>query len=59
MTHAQRNQKILDAIAEQTARATASKKVARETLIREGIYTTRGKLRVEFGGQSKKDRIPA
>jgi hypothetical protein len=59
MTHAKRNQKILDAIAEQTERATASKRAARETLIREGIYTTRGKLRVEFGGQGKKHRIDA
>ena len=59
MTHAQRNQKILDAIAEETQRALSSKKVARETLIKEGIYTTRGKLRVEFGGSSKRDRAAA
>jgi len=59
MTHAQRNQKILDAIAEETERALASKKVARETLIKEGIYTTKGKLRVEFGGESKKERVAA
>lgn len=50
MTHAQRNQKILAAIAEETARAVSSKKVARETLINEGIYTAKGKLRAEFGG---------
>ena len=59
MTHAQRNQKILDAIAEETARALSSKKVARETLIKEGIYTTKGKLRVEFGGDRKKSNVAA
>jgi hypothetical protein len=59
MTHAQRNQKILDAIAEETARASQSRKIARETLIAEGIYTTKGKLRVEYGGESKKSRVAA
>lgn len=59
MTHAQRNQKILDAIAEETARAVQSKKTARDTLIAEGIYTVKGKLRVEFGGKSKKARVLA
>lgn len=54
MTHAQRNQKILDAIAQETARAVSSKKAAREALISEGIYTAKGKLRAEFGGDSKK-----
>jgi hypothetical protein len=58
MTHAQRNQKILAAIAEETERAVTSKKTARETLIKEGIYTTKGKLRAEFGG-SKKERAAA
>jgi tetrahydromethanopterin S-methyltransferase subunit B len=59
MTHAQRNQKILDAIAEETERALSSKKAARDTLIKEGIYTTKGKLRAEFGGSSKKVRVAA
>ena len=59
MTHAQRNQKILAAIAEETARAVQSKKIARETLIAEGIYTTKGKLRVEYGGEGKKARVAA
>lgn len=59
MTHSQRNQKILDAISEETKRALVSKKIARETLIKEGIYTTKGKLRVEFGGPSKKEAVPA
>lgn len=59
MTHAERNQKILDAIAEQTARALSSKKIARETLINEGIYTTKGELRVEFRGRRKKGGVAA
>ena len=59
MTHAQRNRKILDAIAEETQRALASKKVARDTLIKEGIYTAKGRLRVEFGGEGKKTRAVA
>jgi hypothetical protein len=56
MTHEQRNQKILRAIDEATKRALSSKKAARETLIKEGIYTTKGQLRVEFGGPGKKTR---
>lgn len=54
MTHAQRNEKILEAIAKETARALSSKKAARDTLISEGIYTQKGKLRVEFGGGKAK-----
>ncbi|WP_197051932.1 hypothetical protein [Sphingomonas sp. 35-24ZXX] len=53
MEHTQRNQKILDAIARQTERGTASKHAAREMLISEGIYTKKGKLKVEFGGDGK------
>jgi hypothetical protein len=59
MTHAQRNQKILDAIAKETARALASQKTARETLIEEGIYTAKGKLRAEYGGERKKAKVAA
>lgn len=59
MTHAERNQKILEAIAKETARAVATKKTARETLINEGIYTAKGKLRVEFGGEGKKAKAAA
>lgn len=54
MTHAQRNTKILDAIASVTERALLSKEAAREQLISERIYTTKGKLRAEFGGARKK-----
>ncbi|GGB51469.1 hypothetical protein [Blastomonas aquatica] len=60
MTHSQRNQKILNAIEEETSRALESKKTARAALIGEGIYTTKGKLRVEFGGTgSKKANVAA
>ncbi|MEK6540538.1 MAG: hypothetical protein AABZ45_00290 [Pseudomonadota bacterium] len=59
MTHAQRNQKILYAISVETARALTSKKIARETLVGEGIYTVKGKLRVEYGGDGTKARVAA
>lgn len=44
---------------EQTKRNTASPAAARASLIEEGIYTKKGKLRVEFGGKSKKGRAAA
>lgn len=59
MTHAQRNQKILEAIALTTERALVSKMQARKTLIDEGIYTSKGELRAEFGGTTKKERVAA
>jgi hypothetical protein len=60
ISHAQRNKKILKAIKAETKRATASPQAARALLIEEGIYTAKGKLRVEFGGKSaKKDTAAA
>lgn len=59
MTHAQRNRRILDIIEKETVRASSSRKIARETLIAEGIYTKKGKLRVEFGGERKKETVAA
>ncbi|AKI03471.1 hypothetical protein IMCC20628_04805 (plasmid) [Hoeflea sp. IMCC20628] len=60
MTQEQRNKKILKGIEAATKRAVATKKSARDTLIKEGIYTTKGKLRVEFGGAgSKKGSVAA
>lgn len=50
MDRAQRNEKILKTIAERTKQALTSKRAAREMLIKEGIYTKKGKLRAEFGG---------
>lgn len=57
MTHAERNQKILHAIEQETARALSSKKAAKEVLIKEGIYTSKGKLKAEFGGKPNKKVI--
>ena len=53
MTNQQRNEKIIKAIEEATAKALVSKKKARELLISEGIYTAKGKLRAEFGGMGR------
>lgn len=49
----ERNKKILDLIDEYTKSATTSQKTARETLIREGIYTKTGQLRAEYGGPAR------
>lgn len=54
MTRAERNRKIIEGIEAETERALVSKEAARELLIREGIYTTDGKLRPEFGGETRK-----
>ena len=59
MTLAQRNTEILKILEEQTKRNTVSKKAARASLIGEGIYTKKGKLRVEFGGEPKKGSVAA
>ena len=56
MTDEQRHTAILALIKEHTDANTQSKKAAREGLIKEGIYTSRGKLRVEFGGEQKKSK---
>lgn len=59
VTNSSRNQKIFQAIKESTLRALSSKQTARETLIKEGIYTAKGKLRAEFGGKSDKKATKA
>ncbi|MEP9359334.1 hypothetical protein [Sphingomonas sp. KR3-1] len=59
MTHAQRNAEILRLLEEQTNRGLKSKAAARATLIREGIYTEKGKLSAEFGGKRKKAAVAA
>lgn len=59
MTVEQRNAAILQIIEKHTARSTKSKKVAREGLIAEGIYTKSGKLRPEFGGPGKRKKAAA
>jgi hypothetical protein len=56
MTDAQRHSLILGLIDRHTAANTVSRTQARNTLIKEGIYTKKGTLRVEFGGESKKSK---
>lgn len=54
MTLAQRNAEIAKILKEQTKLNTASRAAARASLIGEGIYTKRGKVRAEFGGEPRK-----
>lgn len=49
-TDEKRHAEIKKLIAAHTAASTISKAVARKSLIDEGIYTRKGKLRVRFGG---------
>jgi hypothetical protein len=56
MTDAQRHSAILGLIDRHTTANTTSRAQARDTLIKEGIYTKKGTLRVEFGGESKKQK---
>ncbi|HEY5412578.1 MAG TPA: hypothetical protein VIJ94_17810 [Caulobacteraceae bacterium] len=59
MTSEKRHAAISKLIERHTAANTVSKAVARESLIKEGIYTKKGALRVEFGGESKKAKTAA
>ena len=59
MTDAQRRSAVMTLIGQHTAASTVSKKVARATLIDEGIYTKKGQLRVEFGGIGGKTKAAA
>lgn len=54
MTDVQRRAAIQALIKRHTAANTTSRAVARTSLIKEGIYTKKGALRVEFGGAGKK-----
>ena len=54
MTDTERNALIAELIDRDTAANTASRAIARKTLISEGIYTAKGELRVEYGGVRKK-----
>lgn len=56
VTRAERNRMIIEAMEAETERALVSRKAARDLLISEGIYTKKGKLRVEFGGESSKKK---
>lgn len=55
LTQEQRNKAITAAIAEVTSREAESRQKARAFLIGSGIYTKRGKLRREYGGEPEKD----
>lgn len=59
MTDEQRRAAIKKLIKDYTAKMTVSKKVARETLISEGIYTANGDLAPEYGGPGKKTKSAA
>ena len=59
MTDEQRRAVIKQLIAKHTKKSTASRKVARDVLIKEGIYTKDGELRVEYGGVSRKSKSAA
>jgi hypothetical protein len=50
MTQKQR-EKIFQALESRTQEATASKKAAREFLVRQGYHTKDGELSPEFGGK--------
>lgn len=56
MTDAKRLETIKTLIKEHTKANTANKKAARAALVKEGIYTAKGRLRVEFGGQTRKTK---
>ena len=53
MTEDKRRAAIKKLIAERKAANTVSRAVARETLIKEGLYTQDGKLKAAFGGGGK------
>ncbi len=59
MTHAERNAAIKKLIEERTAKTTSSKEIARQTLIKEGIYTKKGNLTANYGGSYKKKTAAA
>ena len=59
MTDQKRRLIIEKLIADYTAENAVDRAKARRTLIDEGIYTSRGTLRVEFGGASKKAKAAA
>lgn len=53
MTQTERNQNILAALEKFAAKNAVSPAAARRGLIQTGIYTQKGKIRVEYGGEPK------
>ncbi len=56
MTNVERNQAIRALIRDYTTRNTENRETARTALIKEGIYTSKGNLKVEFGGRGGKKK---
>ena len=54
MSDATRNETIKKLIVERTRAKTVCRKIARETLISEGVYTKKGTIRANYGGGAKK-----
>lgn len=56
MTNDAQRAAIQQMIARHTAAATVSKKTARDSLIKEGVYTRGGQLKPAFGGKKSSSR---
>lgn len=54
MSTENRRTAILSLIKRHTKTHSASRKAARDALVKEGIYTSDGKLEAEYGGETKK-----
>lgn len=59
MTDAKKREALKRLIERHTDEKTVSREVARESLIREGIYDRAGRLRTEFGGGAAKKKTAA
>jgi hypothetical protein len=56
MTNEAQRAAIQQMIQRHTAAASATQKTARESLIKEGVYTTKGHLSPAFGGKKSASR---
>ena len=54
MTKHERNAKIMAQLDATTKRGLKSRAAAREVLVKEGIYTSKGNLKAEFGGRGRR-----
>lgn len=59
MTETQRRAAIQALLKKHTAEKTVTAKIARDSLIKEGIYRKDGKLRAEYGGGEKRGKSAA
>lgn len=53
MTNEAQRDAIRRRISDHTQAATANKETAKQSLIKEGMYTEEGKLTVQYGGEEK------